>query len=96
VVSPIIPKSFAKIQDYFVQNISPLLDSRVVQILVLRQTHDYTVLRTEESRELNTVVIPDNIKSSKPTVKVAFLASKQKSVESRMVSKMLRSVRDDY
>ncbi len=95
-VSPTIPKSFAKISDYFAEKISPLLDSRVVQILLVRQTHDYTILRTEESRELNTVVIPESIESSKPTVKVAFLASKQKAVESRMAAKMLRSVRDDY
>ncbi|MHA1137770.1 MAG: type I-D CRISPR-associated protein Cas7/Csc2 [Candidatus Thorarchaeota archaeon] len=89
-----MPSSFNKIKDYLVDEISPLLDSKVVQILVLRQTHDFTVLRTEESRELNTVVIPDNIKSTTPTVKVAFLASKQKAVESRMFVRLLRTVKD--
>ena len=95
-VRPTIPESFVKISDYFPEHISPLLDSRIIQVLLLRQTHDYTVLRTEESRELNTVVIPENIESSKPTVKVAFLASKQKAVESRTAARLLRTVRDDY
>ncbi|MHA1769313.1 MAG: type I-D CRISPR-associated protein Cas7/Csc2 [Candidatus Thorarchaeota archaeon] len=89
-----MPSGFKKIKDYMVDSISPLLDSKVVQILVLRQTHDYTVLRTEESRELNTVVVPENINSSTPVVKVAFLASKQKAVESRMFARLLRNVRD--
>jgi CRISPR type I-D-associated protein Csc2 len=91
-----IPESFTKISDYFVEEISPHLDSRVIQVLVLRQTHDYTVLRTEESRELNTVVVPESITSITPTVKVSFLASKQKAVENRMAAKLLRAVKDDY
>jgi CRISPR type I-D-associated protein Csc2 len=95
-VQPKMPKSFEKISDYFVGQISPFLDSRVIQVLLLRQTHDYTILRTEESRELNTVVVPESIESSTPTVKVAFLASKQKAVESRMAAKMLRTVRSKY
>lgn len=90
----VMPTGFNKIKDYLADEISPLLDSKVVQILVLRQTHDYAVLRTEESRELNTVVIPESMKSPTPTVKVAFLASKQKAVESRMFARNLRSVRD--
>jgi CRISPR type I-D-associated protein Csc2 len=89
-----MPKSFDKIDEYLVDKISPLLDSRVIQILVLRQTHDYTVFRTEESRELNTVVVPENIESDSPTVKVAFLASKQKAVENRMYAKLLRTFHD--
>jgi CRISPR-associated protein Csc2 len=89
-----MPSGFKKIQNYLVEEISPLLDSKVVQILMLRQTHDYTVLRTEESRELNTVVIPSSIDSTEPAVKVAFLASKQKAVESRMFARSLRTVRD--
>lgn len=88
----VVPPSFKKLEPYLVESISPLLDARVIQVLVLRQTHDYTILRTEESRELNTVVIPESIKSTKPTVKVAFLASKQKAPESRMFSRMLRTV----
>ncbi|MGQ4911855.1 MAG: type I-D CRISPR-associated protein Cas7/Csc2 [Candidatus Thorarchaeota archaeon] len=89
-----MPSGFTKIKDYLVDEISPLLDSKVVQILVLRQTHDYTVLRTEESRELNTVVVPEDINSSTPSVKVAFLASKQKAVESRMFARLLRNIKD--
>ncbi|MBD3408045.1 MAG: type I-D CRISPR-associated protein Cas7/Csc2 [Candidatus Lokiarchaeota archaeon] len=89
-----LPSSFKKLEDYFVDKISPLLDAKTIQILLVRQTHDFTVLRTEESRELNTVVVPENIESSKPTVKVAFLASKQKAVESRMFSRLLKTVKE--
>lgn len=86
-----MPKSFGKLSDFFVEKLSPLLDARVIQVLALRQTHDFTVLRTEESRELNTVVIPESIESTRPTMKVAFLASKQKAVENRMFSRLLRT-----
>ncbi|MCF2138270.1 MAG: type I-D CRISPR-associated protein Cas7/Csc2 [Candidatus Thorarchaeota archaeon] len=87
-----IPPTFSKLEPYLVDKISPLLDARVVQILLLRQTHDYTIFRTEESRELNTVVIPEDITSTDPVVKVAFLASKQKAPETRMYSRFLRTV----
>ncbi len=86
-----IPDSFEKLEPYLAKELSPLLDARVVQVLLLRQTHDYTILRTEESRELNTVVVPESIESTNPTVKVAFLASKQKAPENRMFSRFLRT-----
>jgi CRISPR-associated protein Csc2 len=86
-----MPKGFKKLEPYLVEEISPLLDARVVQVLVLRQTHDYTIFRTEESRELNTVVIPESISSMTPTIKVAFFASKQKAPENRMFSRLLRT-----
>ena len=89
-----MPASFRKINMGLVGKLSPLLDARVVQVLLLRQTHDYTVLRTEESRELNTVVIPESIESRDPTGKVAFLAAKQKAVESRMYARLVRTVKD--
>lgn len=87
-----MPESFKKLEPYLVEEISPLLDARIVQVLMLRQTHDYTIFRTEESRELNTVVVPESIESTTPTVKVAFLASKQKAPENRMYSRLLRTV----
>jgi CRISPR type I-D-associated protein Csc2 len=90
-----VPTAFKKIGEYLSDDLSPFLDARVVQILLVRQTHDYTVLRTEESRELNTVIIPEDINSTKPTVKVAFLASKQKAAENRMFSRLLRTVSDN-
>ncbi|MHA1859369.1 MAG: type I-D CRISPR-associated protein Cas7/Csc2 [Candidatus Thorarchaeota archaeon] len=91
-----MPKELEKIRPYLVDEISPLLDAKVVQILLLRQTHDYTILRTEESRELNTVVVPESIEKMDPTVKVAFLASKQKAPESRMFSRFIRTVNPKY
>jgi CRISPR type I-D-associated protein Csc2 len=54
-----------------------------VQILLLRQTHDYAVFRTEETRELNIAVTPATISDSREVTRVVFLASKQKAPESR-------------
>jgi len=54
-----------------------------VQILLLRQTHDYAVFRTEETRELNIAVTPASISDSTQVTRVVFLASKQKAPESR-------------
>ncbi len=86
------PKELDLLNEYFVDKISPLLDAKVIQILLLRQTHDYTILRTEDTREINTVVIPESIESTKPSVKVAFLASKQKAAENRMFARFLRTI----
>ena len=38
---------------------------KTVQILLIRQTHDYTILRTEETRELNIAITPTSISNSK-------------------------------
>jgi CRISPR type I-D-associated protein Csc2 len=54
-----------------------------VQILLLRQTHDYAVFRTEETRELNIAVTPASISDPTQVTRVVFLASKQKAPESR-------------
>jgi CRISPR type I-D-associated protein Csc2 len=53
---------------------------------------DYTVLRTEETRELNSVATPLS-ETARETVakRVAFLGSKQKAAESRQMEYILRS-----
>lgn len=40
---------------------SPLIGAKTIQLLLIREIHDYTVLRTEETRELNTVATPLSI-----------------------------------
>ncbi len=54
-----------------------------VQLLLIRQTHDYAVFRTEETRELNIAVTPASISDPTQITRVVFLASKQKAPESR-------------
>jgi len=70
----------------------PLIGAKTIQLLVIREIHDYTVLRTEETRELNTVATPLSIKQDGvDTRRVAFLATKQKAAESRQLEYLLRT-----
>lgn len=69
----------------------PLLGAKTVQLLLIREIHDYTVLRTEDTRELNTVATPLSIKQETDVRRVAFLASKQKAAESRQLEYLLRT-----
>jgi CRISPR type I-D-associated protein Csc2 len=58
----------------------------------MREVLDYTVLRTEETRELNTVVTPLSVSNSDTTVmRVGFLGTKQKAAESRQLEQLLRT-----
>ncbi|MEM3800049.1 MAG: type I-D CRISPR-associated protein Cas7/Csc2 [Thermoprotei archaeon] len=70
----------------------PLLRTpKTVQILLIRQTHDYTVLRTEETRELNVVVTPTSAKNARQMTRVVFLASKQKAPETRQFASIVKN-----
>jgi len=81
-----------KLGDYFVQKPRPLIGAETIQFLLLREILDYTVLRTEETRELNSVSTPLSEKDRATIVKrVAFLGSKQKAAESRQMEYLLRS-----
>lgn len=71
------------LKEYFLPEPPLLRTPKTIQILLVRQTHDYTIFRTEETREINTVVIPKSINDSTQTTRVIFLASKQKAPESR-------------
>jgi CRISPR type I-D-associated protein Csc2 len=82
---------FAKVQNYLVEKPRPLIGAETIQLIVIREVLDYTVLRTEEDRQLNTVVTPLSVSNSEPTRRVAFLASKQKAAESRQLEHLLRT-----
>lgn len=70
----------------------PLIGAKTVQLLLIREIHDFTVLRTEETRELNTVVTPLSIQQDGVDARrVAFLATKQKAAESRQMEYLLRT-----
>ncbi len=79
------------IEEYFVDEPPLLRTAKTIQILVIRQTHDYTIFRTEETRELNIATIPKSINDGTPTVSVVMYASKQKAPENRMYITLFRS-----
>lgn len=79
------------LRDYTVPQPHPLWEAKTIQIVLLREILDYTVLRTEETRELNTVVTPLSINGGGNERRVAFLATKQKAAESREMERMLRT-----
>lgn len=76
---------------YIIPQPKPIIGAETVQLIVMREILDYTVFRTEETRELNTVVTPTSVTNSADLTRVAFLASKQKAAESRELERMLRS-----
>lgn len=81
-----------KLQNYLVESPKPLIGAETIQLILLREVLDYTVLRTEETRELNTVSTPLSERDRGTVVKrVAFLGSKQKAAESRQMEYLLRS-----
>jgi len=84
--------AFAKVQPYLVERPRPLIGAETVQLIVMREILDYTVLRTEETRELNTVHTPLSANNGNEAVRrVAFLATKQKAAESRELEHLLRT-----
>jgi CRISPR type I-D-associated protein Csc2 len=79
------------LKKFTVERPHPLWEAKTIQIVMLREILDYTVLRTEETRELNTVVTPLSINGGGNERRVAFLATKQKAAESREMERMLRT-----
>jgi len=79
------------LRDYLVSKPEPIIGAKTIQIFLIREILDYTALRTEDTKELNTVATPLSIKNKEQISRVAFLASKQKAVESRELERMLRT-----
>jgi CRISPR type I-D-associated protein Csc2 len=81
-----------KLNSYLVETPKPLIGAETIQLLLMREILDYTVLRTEETRELNSVNTPlSEADRATVTKRVAFLGSKQKAAESRQMEYLLRS-----
>src|SRR2546425_5986161 len=83
--------AFQPIQPYLAEKPGPLIGAETIQLLLLREVLDYTVLRTEETRELNTVQTPLSVDDPEPVRRVAFLGTKQKAAESRELEHLLRT-----
>lgn len=80
------------LRPFTVEKPQPIIGAKTIQILLMREILDYTVLRTEETRELNTVATPLSLNNGDTTtMRVAFLATKQKAAESRQLEQMLRT-----
>ncbi|SRR5581483_3896581 len=89
---PVAASIMEKLTDYLVEKPKPLIGAETIQLVLLREILDYTVLRTEETRELNSVNTPLSESDRAKVVKrVAFLGSKQKAAESRQMEYLLRS-----
>jgi len=84
--------SITLVESYLVDKPEPLIGAETIQLLLLREVLDFTVLRTEETRELNSAATPlsENNRGT-VTKRVAFLGTKQKAAESRQMEYMLRS-----
>lgn len=80
------------LKPYTVDKPEPLIGAKTIQLILMREVLDFTVLRTEATRELNTVATPLSVKDGDKTiVRVAFLATKQKAAESRQLEQLLRT-----
>jgi CRISPR type I-D-associated protein Csc2 len=80
------------LKPFTVERPEPLIGAKTIQVLLMREVLDYTVLRTEETRELNTVATPLSLNNGDATImRVAFLATKQKAAESRQLEQLLRT-----
>lgn len=80
------------LKPFTVERPEPLIGAKTIQLILMREVLDYTVLRTEETRELNTVATPLSFKDNNKTImRVAFLATKQKAAESRQLEQILRT-----
>ncbi|MDI6718589.1 MAG: type I-D CRISPR-associated protein Cas7/Csc2 [Methanomicrobiales archaeon] len=84
-----------KLDYIFLDEIPLYRRSNTLQLLLLRQTHDYTIFRTEETRELNIVTLPRHREDPVSIQRVAMFASKQKAAESRHFAALLRSLADE-
>lgn len=89
------PEIVKEIKGKMLQNVPLLRSIRTVQIFLIRQTHDYTILRTEDSRELNLAVTPAAIDRANQFTRVVFLASKQKAPETREFAAMIKSLYEE-
>jgi CRISPR type I-D-associated protein Csc2 len=85
------PQHLEILDDYFVTTPEPLRETLTIQLILARNILDYTILRTEDTRELNTVAIPLSKKNLEATLRVVFLGGKQKAAETRKLGDILRT-----
>ncbi|MEM2145004.1 MAG: type I-D CRISPR-associated protein Cas7/Csc2 [Candidatus Jordarchaeaceae archaeon] len=91
-----MPDFLSSLKNYFEMEPPLLRSAKTIQILLIRETHDFTAFRTEAGDELNIVTLPKSKTDPTPTIRVAMLASKQKAVENRVFMSILRTLANDF
>lgn len=91
-----MPTPLNPLENYFVEHPQPLIGAKTIQILLAREVHDFSLLRTEDTRELNTAITPESTSSSNAILRVAFLGSKQKAPETRMARSLLDTAYSEH
>ena len=92
-----MPEAFEPLQSYFVDAPKPILTKETIQVVLMREVLDYAIFRTEETREINKVLTPVSMRRlGEQMERVAFLASKQKAVESRELAMLLRTAAKEH
>ncbi len=79
------------IKNYLEEKPQPIIGNKTIQILMVRETLDYAALRTEDTKELNILVIPTSLEKPEQVTRVAFLGQKQKAAETREMERILRT-----
>ena len=82
------------LEEYFLAKPEPIIGAKTIQILIIREILDYAAFRTEDTKELNTMVTPTSVTKKEQISRVAFLGSKQKAAETREMERMLRTAVD--
>lgn len=91
-----IPDFLDKYKDFFEEEIPVYKSANTIQIFLIRETHDFSIFRTEETRELNIVTLPRSIDDFTATIRVVMLASKQKAVENRKLAELIKTYAREY
>jgi CRISPR type I-D-associated protein Csc2 len=89
-----IEKIKESLRDGLVERPEALIGAKTIQLVLFRQALDFTVLRTEESREINHATTPRSASDGQSMRRVAFLGSKQKAAESRRLQALLSSANE--
>lgn len=85
------PQFMQILDDYFVDVPEPLRETLTIQLVIIRNIVDYTILRTEDTRELNTTATPLSKDNMEANLRVVFLGGKQKAAETRKLGDILRT-----
>ncbi len=81
--------------DWFIEQPTPLAPAKYASVAILRRTLDYAAFRTEADRYVNSVATPATRDSDTVIERALILASKQKAVERRHESKIIRDLKPD-
>lgn len=89
------PKELEILAPYFVEKLKPIAGVKTIQLVIFREVLDYTVLRTEEDRQLNSAVTIKSVDDQSQVSRAIFLGGKQKAVESRQLERLLRTAAEE-